>query len=430
MSSDKKSASSFLPFLVIALLAGGYVWFTFGGGEKPSVPAGTETPEVVTNTEVPATKPPTVAKVATDLPVTPWSTYHGDSSLTGATTAVLPDTPSRLWQFQAGGQVINPPVSDADRLFFNTYKGKIFALDFSGEKVWEKQLLRDAKEDGTPVFERIEAPSACFGTTLLIGTTHDELLAFDTKTGDDRWTYDVGDTILGTVNLHHDAATNTDRVFVIGQGAGVLHAIDLATGVLLWETEGVERCDGSPSVGNDAIVFGSCAAALHVYSTQDGALLRNIETADQAQIAGGAALVGDSIFSGSYSGALIHANLKTGETIWTNTDSTDEVFTTPAVNDAWVVFGSRDGIVYALDRKTGTQQWQFDSAGDASSPVLTADKVAFSSQGKLYLLRLATGEKLWSFEVSDEITSPAIINNMLVVGSSDGTVTAFGAAAG
>ena len=415
MSEEKKSALSFLPFLIIAILAGGYLWFTFGAGKTPSTP-----------TE--PTAPTPVAKIPADTPATPWSTYHGNPSLTGVTTAVLPDTPVRLWQFQAGGQVIQPPVSDEERLFFNTYKGKLFALDFGGEEVWAKQLLRDAKEDGTPVFERVEAPPACFGATLLIGTTRDKLIAFGTKTGDERWVYDVGDTILGTVNLHHDAETNTDRLFVIGQGAGVLNAIDLQQGTLLWQTEGVERCDGSPSVGSDSIVFGSCAAALHVYSTKDGSLVRNIETADKSQIAGGAAMVGDSIFSGSYSGALIHASAKTGETFWTNTDSTDEIFTTPAVNDDWVVFGARDGIVYALDRKTGTQQWQFDTDGSASSPVLTADKVVLSSEGTVYLLRLATGEKLWSFEVSDEITSPAVINNMIVVGSSDGTVTAFGAA--
>jgi outer membrane protein assembly factor BamB len=53
--------------------------------------------------------------------------------------------------------------------------------------------------------------------------------------------------------------------------------------------------------------------------------------------------------------------------------------------------------------------------------------VVFPADGVVYLLRLETGELLWSQEVSDEITSPAIINGMIVVGSDDGTVTAFGA---
>ena len=43
---------------------------------------------------------------------------------------------------------------------------------------------------------------------------------------------------------------------------------------------------------------------------------------------------------------------------------------------------------------------------------------------------LRLGEKIWSYEVSDETSSPAIIGGMIVVGSEDGTVTAFGAADG
>ena len=59
--------------------------------------------------------------------------------------------------------------------------------------------------------------------------------------------------------------------------------------------------------------------------------------------------------------------------------------------------------------------------------MIAADKVVLSADGVLYLLRLDTGEKIWSYEVSDEATSPAIIRGMIVVGSEDGTITAFGA---
>ena len=52
--------------------------------------------------------------------------------------------------------------------------------------------------------------------------------------------------------------------------------------------------------------------------------------------------MGESVFSGSHSGKLIHANMRTGEIVWINEDSEDEVFTTPAVKGDWVVFGSFD----------------------------------------------------------------------------------------
>jgi outer membrane protein assembly factor BamB len=54
--------------------------------------------------------------------------------------------------------------------------------------------------------------------------------------------------------------------------------------------------------------------------------------------------------------------------------------------------------------------------------------VVVAADGELFLLRLADGTKLWSLKVSDEITSPAIAEQMVIVGSEDGTVVALGAA--
>jgi outer membrane protein assembly factor BamB len=305
----------------------------------------------------------------------------------------------------------------------------VHAVDFSGKPLWSKQLVREVKDDGTMVNEKIEAPTACFNNTVLVGTLSGKLYALDAEDGKEKWVYDVGESVLGTANVQSVADAKGQeqaRVFVIGQGTGVLHCIDFNTGKGLWASDGVSRCDGSASVAKDVIVFGSCAAALHVFATADGALLKDIPIDDDSQVAGGVVLIGDSAFSGSHSGALVHANRKSGEIVWTNRDSTDEVFTTPAVDDTWVVFGSYDENVYALDRKTGKLGWKFEAMGLPASPVIAGDKVVVCADGTLYLLSLKDGAKRWSYEVSDECSSPAIINGMIVVGSEDGTVQAFG----
>lgn len=352
-----------------------------------------------------------------------WSTYHGGATLTGAVDTTFPERLVRLWVFQADSAVQHAPVSCGDGLYFATRKGSIHALDMAGKEVWSKALVRGIREDGSPIPDRIEAPVACFDSTLIAATANGTLHAFDAATGGERWTYEVGGPVLGTVTLHRA----TGRVFVLGQGDGSLHCVDLESGAPLWRSESIDRCDGSPAAGEKTIVFGSCAAALHVVSVEDGSLVRNIPIDGDSQVAGGVALAGDSVFSGSYSGKLIHANAKTGEILWINEDSEDEIFTTPAVDEDSVVYGSFDGGVYALDRETGEQRWKFETDGIPTSPVIAGGSVAVGSDGTLYLLSLKTGEELWSYEVSDEISSPAIIGGMIVVGSADGTVTAFGA---
>ena len=61
------------------------------------------------------------------------------------------------------------------------------------------------------------------------------------------------------------------------------------------------------------------------------------------------------------------------------------------------------------------------------SPVIARDKVVVGAGGVLSLLSVESGEELWSFEVSDEISSPSIIEGMIIVGSDDGSLSAFGA---
>ncbi len=374
---------------------------------------------------------PALPNVEVEYADAAWSTYHGGPALTGAVKAVLPEAPVVLWRFQADSPVYHTPVSCGERIYFTTTKGGVFALDLEGNEIWSKHPVRGTKRDGTPRMERFDAPTACFDGTVLVGAMSGTLYAFDAATGAQKWTYDVGGPILGTVNIHRSAESGgADRVYVIGQNDGTLHGIELESGTRSWKAEAIDRCDGSPSVGGDAIIFGSCAAALHVFSAQDGKLIKNIPIDDDSQIAGGVAIVGDSVFSGSHSGYLIHANSKTGEVVWINKDSEDEVLSTPAVSGEWVVFTSYDGLVYGLDRTTGQKRWSFDTEGWPTSPVIAAGKVILSADGVLYLLRLDTGEKIWSYEVSDETTSPAIIRGMIVVGSEDGTITAFGPSQG
>lgn len=356
-----------------------------------------------------------------------WSTYHGGTALAGLVNTNLPDNPKVLWRFQTDTPVYQTPVSCGERIYFCTYKGRVFALDLEGNELWSKRLVREVREDGTERMEILDAPPACFKSTLLVGSMRGKLHAFDAATGNENWMHDLGGPILGTVSLQPAGnPSENDQILVIGQEYGTLHSIDLTNGKEIWQTDGIDRCDGSPSVLDGRIVFGSCAAALHVFSATDGTLIRNIEIDPDSQIAGGVALVGQSAFSGSHSGKVIHANAATGEIVWINEDSYDEVLTTPAVSRDFVVFGSYDGIVYALDRETGIQKWKFETDGIPTSPVIAGDKVVIGIDGVLYLLQLDSGEELWSYEVSDEITSPAIINGMIVVGSEDGTVTAFG----
>lgn len=349
-----------------------------------------------------------------------WPTYHGGPDLRGISETTLPEAPQMLWRYQADGAVCNTPVSDGERIFFATKKGSVVAVSLTGSAVWQKNFMR-TNDDGTEVPVQFDAPPACFGSTVLAGTTRGMLVALDEKTGAEKWRYDIGGTILGSPNQ-----ISTNQIVVINQSEGSLHGLELSSGKLLWKTEGVERSDGSPGVGNGRIVFGSCAAALHIYSAADGKHLKDIEIGGDAQIAGGAAVDGNLVFAGARDGRLLCADALAGDIVWYSSESKDQTFSTPAVTRDKVIYSSDNGFVYAAERTEGRLLWRFETKGLPSSPVAAGDKVAVSADGVLYLLNMTDGRKLWSKEVSDDISSPALTGGMLVVGADDGTVTAFG----
>jgi outer membrane protein assembly factor BamB len=344
-----------------------------------------------------------------------WPTYHGGFSLDGVAATAVPDRPVRLWRFTTGDQVDDPPVSTAGRIHFTTGDGRLFALDASGRELWKIALTENA----------FTSPPLSTDGTVIVGSRRGRLHAFDAATGKVRWEYDVGGGVQGSAN-RVTLSGGKKGVVVISQADGAIHCVDLAGGKRIWKTAEVDRCDGSASVGDGRIVMGSCASALHVFSVAKAKKTADIPLGADCQVAGGVALAGKVAFAGTRCGHVCAVDVAVGKILWTNRDSKRETFTTPAVNDRHVVFGSDDGKVYCLRRDSGTKIWAFDTDDTPSSPVIAADRVVVSSGGALILLDLETGRKVWSVRVSDWITSPAVISGMVIVGADDGTVTAFG----
>lgn len=399
---------------------------------EPAPPAATPaTPPAPAASAVPAPAMSPASAAAGEQPAAMWSTYHGDTNLAGVAPGVLPDTPAKLWRFQTSSPILYGPVASASLLHFVTSQGELNTVDFTGKKIWSKQLKSKSVNDEVEQNARVDAPVACFESTLILGTMSGTVYAFDAVTGEEKWRHEMGSAVLGSVTYQPASANQPQaRVYVIGQDDGALHCLAFADGTPLWKGEPIERCDGSPAAGDGIVSFGSCASALHVISAENGTMLKNVPIGDDSQVAGGVAIRGTSVFSGTHSGSVIHINSSTGEILWTNTDCEAEVFTTPAVSADRVVYGGMDDTVYCVDRTTGKQVWKFDAKGMPGSAVIVGEKVVVSADGQLYILALADGKQLWSYEVSDEITAPSVINGMILVGGKDGSLSAFGTAHG
>ncbi len=109
------------------------------------------------------------------------------------------------------------------------------------------------------------------------------------------------------------------------------------------------------------------------------------------------------------------------------------IYSSPAVADGTVYFGSRDNKLYALDAVTGAKRWEFETGSWVeSSPAIANGTVYFgSNDGRLYALDMHTGEKLWDFKTSYSIiSSPAVADGIVYFGGFDYGIYAIDGATG
>ena len=345
-----------------------------------------------------------------------WPTWHGDSTLRGHVAAMLPDSPVRAWQVRLDAPVVLPPVSDGKRVFCISERGKLVAVDFRGQELWS-----------TTFTNRVSAPLLAVDGLTVLATESGMVCAFQAETGKTNWTYQAGDRIQGGVNFWADPTGRLAAIVIITQPSGILHAVDPQTGRKLWVSPETGRTDGSPAVGNDLVVFGNCGAAFQLVCTKTGRKLGEIPLGEGCEMAGGTVLAEGWAFAGNRSGSLVAADIKSGRPVWRFKGAEEELFTTPAVSNDRVILLAPNGTVYALKRKTGQKLWQFQTGatGDGA-PAVAGDKVVIAAAGSLWLLRLSDGALVWKTRLSDRITSPAIARNLILVGTDEGYLVAFG----
>lgn len=125
------------------------------------------------------------------------------------------------------------------------------------------------------------------------------------------------------------------------------------------------------------------------------------------------------------------------------------IYSSAAIVNGVVYFGSFDGNLYAVDENTGALKWKFETKGPVtSSPAIAAGAVFFGSyDGDFYAVDAATGAEKWRFATKGErryaakhihgidppgetmpdfwdfyLSSPVVADEAVYFGSGEGTV--------
>ncbi|MFE6361066.1 PQQ-binding-like beta-propeller repeat protein [Streptomyces sp. NPDC057806] len=256
----------------------------------------------------------------------------------------------------------------------------------TGQKLWE---LTGAQTD----FETPEAGPALHEGTVYVWQDA-RLRALDARTGDERWSYPIGDAAsCGGVPVRVSQAV--DGYVYVSAGTRVL-ALDVTSGQVRWHFE-------APAVF-------LCPPAF----------------------VPGPAVTGGGVYLADYLGTVYALDATDGRDRWRIATEARSSIEPVLVAAGHVHVGSGKGL-YTLDAVTGTPKWRFQAGGEiVGAPSVAEGRIHFGSTDHLlYTLKADDGRLRWKLATGGEITgSPLVRDGVVYACSKDRCVYALDAEKG
>jgi len=221
---------------------------------------------------------------------------------------------------------------------------------------------------------------------------------------------------------------------------GVL-ALDALTGKKLWFAETKSNINNSPIFYNGLVIAQEMPGRVYAYKSDSGKERWHYDCGDEISrwIYGAPAIADGKLYVGS-SKWFAALEPETGTELWHNNEGQDWIssYCSPAVSGDFVINGgnwldikSKPHSIYAMENRTGKIQWGCNVSGVHSSPTIDGKKIYCNDmQGRFLVVGLESGEILWEYPMLPKgnnwsAVTPAIKGNIVISGSSDGTVFAF-----
>jgi outer membrane protein assembly factor BamB/serine/threonine protein kinase len=256
----------------------------------------------------------------------------------------------------------------------------------NGQKLWE---LTGAQTD----FESPEAGPALHDGTVYVWQDA-RLRALDARTGDERWSYPIGDAAsCGGVPVR--VAQAHDGYVYVSAGTRVL-ALDVVTGLVRWHFEAPAAFLCPPT------------------------------------FVPGPAVTGGGVYLADYLGTVYALDATDGRDRWRIATESRASVEPVLVAAGHVHVGSGKGL-YTLDAVTGTPKWRFQAGGDiVGAPTVAEGRIHFGSTDHLlYTLKADDGRLRWKLATGGEITgSPVVKDGVVYACSKDRCVYALDAEKG
>ncbi len=296
--------------------------------------------------------------------------------------------PKSVWAHPCDPAFPSPAVTATFVVCAARY-GAIFAVDREkGQLVWSNAV--DPETYSSP---------SIVGDVVYICCARG-VLALDLATGRERWAFKQEATWFRT------SPAVVDGRVIVGGGDGRVYAVSAADGSLVWRSDTLgDWIDASASIDEGVVVVSTARRGgrgqLHALELATGSVLWSVPQGDPSFASH--AIASGLVFSPTgFDNALVARDLKTGQQRW-SFDAGANVWSAPAVADGRVFFGNVKGTVFAVDANSGSAVWSFNGkvGGELRGSAVVAGGVLYiGSRKKLFALDTASGALVWSLGVT------------------------------
>ncbi|MFA7173837.1 MAG: PQQ-binding-like beta-propeller repeat protein [Kiritimatiellia bacterium] len=285
------------------------------------------------------------------------------------------------------------PVAYSNGLIQTTGSGGVRALDAQLREHWKVKLESFDFSGGASVFNDY----------LLLASHEGHVFCLNIMTGGVLWKK----SLEGTFS-HSPLCGMIDSnpvVWLLSQSDGVLHALNMADGTLLWSGKETNRSDGGALLWRRKLAYGNCDGAVYLFSAKDGKQTSSISIGGSDQMAGTPlANPEGQLWIGTRAGRLALVDLNSEKLVGTLKISESEAFVAPVqAFDDTVAVGVSEGRVL-LCRAEGGQPLIFKEsilAGGVDALLFDGTLLYVLAEGTLYALNSELGIKA-SLNVGDK----------------------------
>lgn len=337
------------------------------------------------------------------------------------------DNPKVKWRFKTEGPIRGDAVISGQHIYFGSSDGHLYALTKA-----DGNLLWKFKTNGS-----ITGSPALSEDTAYISSRDNHLYAIDIISGEQKWAFKM-QPILPDGHAGWDyfmpAPVISGNQLFIGSGDGHLYSLDPESGNLNWDFKTNGRIRATLLVHEETIYQPSNDGYVYVLNATDGELLWKFETRgatynpddfgfDRSSIFTQPIIVDHKLVFGSRDGNVYAVNLNNREEEWSFTYGTTWAMSAEISEGVVYVGWSTNNLFSAIDLETGEEIWQQQSGSHVYSKPLVLDSNVYigSADGILTKHNKHTGEVIWEYPVNSEIySSPLYDSGILFFGSDNG----------